>query len=75
MSRSRRKTPIIGNLRRRSEKQDKRFANRALRAGVRSTGNLDLTLDDVSNIWDFNKDGKIYDAEFRTCRGGKLMRK
>lgn len=75
MSRSRRKTPIIGVTAAQSEKQDKRFMNRRLRTAMRSTGNTDLGLHDVSDVWNMRKEGKMYDPEFRTCRGGKLMRK
>ena len=67
MSRSRRKNPII-SIAGDSDKQDKRKANRKLRRVVRKTLNTqeieDIdnlpTIKDVSNIWDFNKDGKLY---------------
>ncbi len=60
MSRSRRKNPIIGITKAESEKQDKRLANRRFRRITR------LNLDDTpnrrehSNVWCFDKDGKIY---------------
>ena len=59
MSRSYRKTKIFGNSGNVSEKQDKRIANRCLRSRVRC-GELNLTLREVSNPWDFAKDGKNY---------------
>lgn len=64
MSRSRRKTPIIGWTTAPSEKEDKRLANRRLRRIVR---NILRTQEDpdvlpdlreVSDPWDMNKDGK-----------------
>lgn len=60
MTRSRRRTPIIGNVHRAaSEKYDKQLAHRRLRRAVRM-GHWHLTLRDVSNVWDFTKDGKNY---------------
>jgi hypothetical protein len=59
MSRSYRKTPITGITMARSEKTDKRLANRRLRRKVK-TGALELRLREVSDIWGFEKDGKIY---------------
>lgn len=60
MSRSRKRTPVIGNVHRASsEKQDKQLANRRLRRAVRM-GQWHLTLRDVSNVWDFARDGKHY---------------
>jgi hypothetical protein len=43
----------------RSEKTDKRLANRRLRRKIK-TGALELRLREVSDIWGFEKDGKIY---------------
>ena len=66
MSRSRRKSPIIG-VGSRSDKQDKRNANRKLRRRVKETIKTQdsETIDElpilreVSNVYDFTKDGKI----------------
>jgi len=75
MSRSRRKTPIIGWTTADSEKQDKRLANRRLRHRVRQTlrvnphAELPL-LREVSNVWLMDKDGKQ-----RIGVNSKLMRK
>ncbi len=63
MSRSYRKTPIFGNCICRSEKKDKRIANRAYRRIVRHClkAGKELPLKrEVSNIWSFGKDGKSY---------------
>jgi hypothetical protein len=64
LSRSYRRTPIFGITTSRSEKQDKRFANRRLRRKVKScvvTGDEELPLlREVSNVWTFDKDGKAY---------------
>lgn len=60
MSRSRRKHAIISQTcggHNKSEKQDKRRANRRLRRAVRS-GKWYAMLREVSNVWTFLKDGK-----------------
>jgi len=71
MSRSRRSAPVCGITTARSEKQDKRQANRRLRRKVR-TGHLELGLKDVSDVWSFDKDGK---ARFDPRKHPQLMRK
>jgi hypothetical protein len=64
MSRSFRKTAKFGVTTAPSEKEDKRLANRVLRRTVRVI--LDEETEDcpdlreVSNVWSFAKDGKIY---------------
>jgi len=62
MSRSRRRTPIIGNTCARSEKDDKRRANRTLRTHLRGAlvrmDEVLPVLRDVSTTWLFAKDGK-----------------
>lgn len=62
MSRSRKKVPITGVAVCESEKQDKRKANRKLRASVRVAIADDREvmpqLREVSNVWTFGKDGK-----------------
>ncbi len=64
MARSRRNTPIVPITSSVSEKQDKRMANRALRRAVNvaiKSGKEDLpVIDDVSNPWAMDKDGKAY---------------
>jgi hypothetical protein len=64
MSNSVRKTKIIGIVKADSEKEDKRDANRKLRRITKQKikkGEWELPLlREVSNVWDFAKDGKIY---------------
>jgi len=66
MSRSRKHTPITGNVGAwdRSEKKDKRKANRRLRARQRSAVKKGVevlpALREVSNVYSFMKDGKHY---------------
>ena len=66
MSKSRRKTPIVGNTTAESEKYDKRVANRK---GRRVTKRHLAEMEDdegipvrneISNTWNFQKDGKHY---------------
>lgn len=65
MSNSYRKTPVIGNCSH-SDKPGKVIANRTLRTRVRQTlrtctdydGLILPLLREVSNVWDFPKDGK-----------------
>jgi hypothetical protein len=62
MSRSRRKSPIRGVVGARSEKRDKRNAHKALRQAERRAITQDLPSPrpvDVSDDWDFAKDGKV----------------
>ena len=64
MSRSYRKTKIFG-VSGDSEKHDKRIANRKFRKLSKNkiaAGKEDLPthLKDVSNVWNFSKDGKLY---------------
>ena len=65
MSRSHQKTPIRGNTKAESEKQDKQHANRKFRRIVRQkmkAGKDTLPqIREVSNVWTFDKDGKTYD--------------
>lgn len=78
MSRSRRKTSIIGicGSASASEKKDKRFANKRLRRlqNIAIHKGLDVLPDilDVSNQYMMSKDGKIY---FDPKKYPKLMRK
>lgn len=64
MSRSYRHVPIFGNCLCRSEKKDKRLANRALRRIVRHCIKLGVEVlpvqREVSNVWSWGKDGKSY---------------
>jgi hypothetical protein len=64
MSRSRKKTKIHGVTTARSEKQDKRVANRRLRRIVKQKVKADdmilPLMREVSSVWTFEKDGKTY---------------
>lgn len=88
MGDSYKKTPIVGMVGvNRSEKYDKRLANRRLRRAVNQQ--LDITPEDedadlpimreVSNVWSFSKDGKVYISEEKIERApehyAKILRK
>ena len=65
MSRSRRKTPIFGITTADSEQKDKRQANRKLRRAVANVLLIDPEmhlpkLREVSDVWTFEKDGKVW---------------
>lgn len=64
MSRSRKKTPIQAIANSDSEKEDKREANRKFRRKIKQqvkNGDEQLSnLRELSNVWSFAKDGKIY---------------
>lgn len=80
MSNSRKKTPICGHTTAVSEKQDKRLANRRFRRTVRQQlgvvgvgEDADAVITDiraVSNVWQFDKDGKqfLHDPDVRDMR-------
>jgi hypothetical protein len=76
MSRSRRKTPVIGITTAHSEKQDKRWHNRLLRRKAHQTIRLGDELfpvkNEVSSTWDMAKDGK---RRFYPRSEPKLLRK
>ena len=66
MARSKRHTPIFGATTQRSEKSDKRWANRRLRREVREAMSTQHTVEvfpvlrGVSNPWSMAKDGRLY---------------
>jgi hypothetical protein len=70
MSRSRRKTPIVGHTNCRSERDDKKRWHRRWRARERETlasaptdslgEHLPLLEKQVSNVWAMGKDGRAY---------------
>ena len=66
MSRSRQRTPITGNCVCRSEKEEKRKANRKLRRRVREVirerdESIPLPVPrEVDNVWRWGKDGKSW---------------
>ena len=63
MSRSRRKTPICG-IAGSSDKEGKRLANRKFRRkekeALKECKEPPKDLNEVSDVWSFNKDGKKY---------------
>lgn len=67
MSRSRKKTPIFGNTNAKSEKQDKRKANRRFRRVTQQTGDAENVPSpnkrEATEVWKFGKDGKYYKRE------------
>lgn len=75
MSRSKRKTKIHGITTAVTEKGNKRKANRKLRRIVKERLKLKKEnlpkLRGISNVWDFDKDDKIYKKNIPA----KLMRK
>jgi hypothetical protein len=64
MSRSRRKNPIHGRTTCESEKDDKRDSNRKfrriIRQMVKKSSEKLPKFKEVSNVWLFGKDGKVY---------------
>jgi hypothetical protein len=78
MSRSRKKTPIIGNCGAESEKKDKKFAHRAERKRINEVLHEDPESEilperrEAYDNWNFSKDGKHY---IKGSVDPKLMRK
>jgi hypothetical protein len=78
MTRSRKKTPISGITAARSEKQDKRLANRRVRRAVKQV--LATSVDvhvlphrrELTNPWTMAKDGKMW---FNPDRFPEALRK
>ena len=63
MSRSRRKTPVVGWTLAESEKGDKQKANRKLRRLAKEAVRLAKEpplQKETSNVWTFSKDGKMW---------------
>lgn len=67
MSRSIQKTKIHPITSAKSEKKDKQFANRKLRRIVKQEVSSEKEeyskLREISNVWNFDKDGKKYNAK------------
>jgi hypothetical protein len=68
MSRSKKKTKIRGTTSSPSEKEEKQFANRKFRRKNKAkTKEVDEDnypkLREVSDVWAFSKDSKLYDKE------------
>ena len=82
MSRSRKNKPIAGNTLAETEKADKRLANRKLRASVRKlidNEEYDLlrthSIEDVSNVWTFGKDGKTWLGDWQSDQPWRVKMK
>lgn len=68
MGKSFKKTPVFPNTKADSDKQDKKLANQRLRSAVKAklkvTADFDEIvlpeLKEISDVWDFAKDGKHY---------------
>ena len=67
MSRSEKKNKIRGITTAKSEKENKQEANRKYRRiikqKVKSNESELPEIREISNVWSFDKDGKIYDSE------------
>lgn len=79
MSRSFKHTTISGITTATSEKRDKQLANRRFRRISRHRVKIDkeplIDLDEISDIWDFQKDGKRYFDPEEAKKFSKLFRK
>ena len=79
MSRSFKHTTISGITTATSEKRDKQLANRRFRRISRHRVKIDaeplVHLNEISDIWDFQKDGKRYFFSEEAKKFPKLFRK
>ena len=79
MSRSYKKMPISGFTTAKSEKEDKRFANRLFRRAsrnrIKSNREPFYRLREVCDVWDFAKDGKMYYDKEAVKKYPKVLRK
>ena len=79
MSRSYKYTNISAITTAQSEKQDKRLANRRFRRISKHRVKIDaeplIDLNEISDIWDFQKDGKRYFFPDEAKKFPKLFRK
>jgi len=79
MSRSYKHTTISAITTAQSEKRDKQLANRRFRRISRHRVKIDaeplIDLDEISDIWDFQKDGKRYFFPNEVKLFPKLFRK
>ena len=79
MSRSYKKTQISGFTTAKSEKEDKRFANRLFRRAsrnrIKSNREPFYRLREVCDVWDFAKDGRVYYDKEAVKRYPKVLRK
>ena len=79
MSRSYKHTTISGITTAQSEKRDKQLANRRFRRISKHRVRIDaeplIDLDEISDIWNFQKDGKRYFDLEEAKKFPKLFRK
>lgn len=79
MSRSYKKTPITSFTTAKSDKEDKKLANRLFRRASRNRIKSDCEpfyrLREVCDVWDFAKDGKMYYDKEAVKRYPKVLRK
>ena len=79
MSRSYKKTPITAFTTAKSDKEDKRLANRLFRRAsrnrIKSNREPFYRLREVCDVWDFAKDGKVYYDKEAVKRYPKILRK
>jgi hypothetical protein len=79
MSRSRKHSPVSANACARSEKWDKQHANRRLRQVNRVLIKKEVEplkeLEEVSDVWTFNKDGRTWYTRDVLSRYPEIVRK
>lgn len=79
MSRSYRKTPITSFTTAKSDKEDKKLANRLFRRAsrnrIKSNREPFYRLREVCDVWDFAKDGRVYYDKEAVKRYPKVLRK
>ena len=72
MSRSFKKTPILGRTKCETEKKDKRKANRLFRRiskiAVQTNVSIPHHVKEVADVWKFGKDGKKYSTNAKRIR-------
>lgn len=83
MSRSFRKAPVYPHTNSHSEHADKQMASQAKRAHFRTTLTSARSIDELvfdeankahSNVYDFAKDGKVYEKDLRVRQEGRALR-
>ena len=79
MSRSYKKTPITSFTTAKSDKEDKKLANRLFRRAsrnrIKSNREPFYLLREVCDVWDFAKDGRVYYDKEAVKRYPKVLRK
>ena len=79
MSRSYKKTPITSFTTAKSDKEDKKLANRLFRRAsrnrIKSNREPFYRLREVCDVWDFAKDGRVYYDKEAVKKYPKVLRK